>query len=71
VIKLVFSGDLGVKDKPILRDPETIDEADYLIMETTYGDRIHESSHASLDKFFDIILTTTRRGGSVIIRPLL
>ncbi len=67
VSKIVFSGDLGVKNKPILRDPETIDEADYLIMETTYGDRVHETSSDSLDKFFNIILKTTRRGGTVVI----
>ena len=65
--KVVFSGDLGVRNKPILRDPETVDEADYLIMETTYGDRVHESSHDSLNKFFDIILKTIRRGGTVVI----
>ena len=65
--KVVFSGDLGVKDKPILRDPVMIEEADYLIMESTYGDRVHESNVASLDKFFDIILKTTRRGGTVVI----
>ncbi|MEL7656388.1 MAG: MBL fold metallo-hydrolase [Bacillota bacterium] len=67
VTKLVFSGDLGVKDRPILRDPVTISEADYLIMEATYGDRVHESNYASLDKFFEIILKTIRRGGTVII----
>ena len=67
ISKLVFSGDLGVKNKPILRDPETIAEADYLIMEATYGDRVHETSCDSLDKFFDIILKTTRRGGTVVI----
>lgn len=67
VTKLVFSGDLGVKNRPILRDPETIEEADFLIMEATYGDRVHESSGESLEKFFKIILNTTRRGGSVII----
>jgi metallo-beta-lactamase family protein len=67
VSKIVFSGDLGVKNKPLLRDPSTIAEADYLIMETTYGDRIHESGYDSLNKFFDIILKTTRRGGTVVI----
>jgi Predicted metal-dependent RNase, consists of a metallo-beta-lactamase domain and an RNA-binding KH domain len=65
--KLVFSGDLGVKNKPILKDPQTIEETDYLIMETTYGGRVHESSSDSLDRFFDIILKTTRRGGTVVI----
>jgi len=65
--KLVFSGDIGVKDKPILRDPTTIETADYLIMETTYGDRVHETADMSLEKFFDIILKTIRRGGDVVI----
>ena len=67
VTKLVFSGDIGVKDRPILRDPVTIEETDYLIMETTYGDRVHEPNDSSLDRFFEIILNTTRRGGTVII----
>ncbi len=67
ITKIVFSGDLGVKNKPLLKDPTTIAEADFLIMETTYGDRVHETNRASLDKFIDIILQTTRRGGTVVI----
>lgn len=67
VTKVVFSGDIGVKNKPILRDPATIEEADYLIMETTYGDRVHETNSESLDKFLEIILKTVRRGGTVVI----
>lgn len=67
VTKVVFSGDIGVKNKPILRDPATIEEADYLIMETTYGDRVHETNNESLDKFLEIILKTVRRGGTVVI----
>jgi metallo-beta-lactamase family protein len=67
VTKIVFSGDLGVKNKPLLKDPTTIAEADFLIMETTYGDRVHETNRVSLDKFVDIILETTRRGGTVVI----
>ncbi len=65
--KVVFSGDIGVKDKPILRNPQLIEEADYLIMETTYGDRVHESNVDSLDKFFDIILKTAKRGGTIVV----
>jgi len=65
--KLVFSGDLGLKNKPILRDPETVDEADYLIMEATYGDRQHETLRESLDQFMQIILKTIRRGGTVVV----
>ncbi len=65
--KIVFSGDLGVKGRPILKDPKFVDEADYLIMETTYGNRVHEESKKSLKDLIDIILKTTKRGGSVII----
>ena len=67
ITKLVYSGDLGVKNKPLLRDPEMVSETDYLIMETTYGDRVHETNTDSLEKFLDIILKTTRRGGTVVI----
>ncbi len=65
--KLVFSGDLGMKDKPILNDPTIIEEADYLIMETTYGNRNHETIKESLKKFIDIIIKTVKRGGTVVI----
>ncbi len=65
--KVVFSGDIGMKDKPILRNPSIIKEADYLIMETTYGDRIHQETGSRIDILMDIILKTTQRGGSVVI----
>lgn len=65
--KIVFSGDLGVKNKPLLNDPATIEEADFLVMETTYGDRVHEPNEKSLNRLIDIILKTIKRGGNVII----
>lgn len=65
--KLVFSGDLGMKDKPLLRNPSYIEEADYLIMESTYGNRTHENVYSRADRLIDIILSTTRRGGTVVI----
>lgn len=65
--KLVFSGDLGMKDKPILRDPTIIKKADFVIMESTYGNRIHEAKTASIDTLIDIVLKTAKRGGNVII----
>ncbi|MDO4481476.1 MAG: MBL fold metallo-hydrolase [Bacillota bacterium] len=65
--KIVFSGDLGMKNRPILRDPETIETADVVIMETTYGNRVHPENVRSIEALVDIILTTTARGGNVVI----
>ena len=65
--RLVFTGDLGRKEIPILRDPEPVENADYLITESTYGSRVHdpfETSHAELR---DVIIDTYRRGGKVIV----
>lgn len=65
--KIVFSGDIGMTDRPILRDPVIIKKADYVIMETTYGNRLHEANYESLQKLIDIVLKTVRRGGNVVI----
>ncbi|NCB42957.1 MAG: MBL fold metallo-hydrolase [Clostridia bacterium] len=65
--KLVFSGDLGMQNRPILKDPVFIKKADYLIMETTYGNRIHEENSTSIKRLLDIIIETTQRGGNVVI----
>ncbi len=65
--KLVFSGDLGMSDKPILKDPALIESADYLIMESTYGGRLHEETDNRIDLLMDIILDTIDRNGTVII----
>lgn len=65
--KLVFSGDLGVENRPILRDPVKIKKADFLIMETTYGNRMHPENSTSIDELIHITLKTIKRGGSVII----
>jgi len=67
VSKLVYSGDLGSRNRPILRDPKIIKKADYVIMESTYGNRIHERNSDSIEKLVDIVLKTIRRGGNVII----
>lgn len=65
--KIVFSGDIGMKDRPILRDPVVIKKADYVIMESTYGNRLHEENQESIKKLADIVLKTTKRGGNVVI----
>ncbi|NLV75441.1 MAG: MBL fold metallo-hydrolase [Tissierellia bacterium] len=66
-IKLVFSGDLGMPNRPIINNPEYIDSADYLIIESTYGDTIHERFEQSAEKLVNIINNTVIRGGTVII----
>lgn len=65
--KIVFSGDLGMTDRPILRDPTVIKKADYVIMETTYGNRNHPANAVSIKPLLDIVLKTVRRGGTVVI----
>ena len=65
--KLVFTGDLGNTDLPIINDPVTINGADILVTESTYGDRLHSSIDDQSSKFIQIILDTIRRGGNVII----
>ncbi len=66
-IKLVFSGDLGNKNMPILRDPCIIESADYLFIESTYGNRNHMNVESKIDKFVEIITSTIEKGGNIII----
>ncbi len=65
--KLVYSGDIGAANQRMLNNPTLISEADYLIMEATYGDRNHETHEESRKRFIDIILKTIKRGGTVVI----
>ncbi len=68
--KIVFSGDIGNTDQPIIRDPTYITEADYVVMESTYGDRLHTELDNPLNPVTElatIIQRTLDRGGSVII----
>ena len=65
--KIVFSGDLGMMNRPILRDPTIIKKADAVIMETTYGNRLHPDNAMDVRKLIDIIVKTTDRGGCVVI----
>ena len=65
--RIVFTGDLGRKKMPILRDPEVIDGAHMLISESTYGDRLHKPIAAMEDELADVLERTYKRGGKVII----
>lgn len=64
--KVLFSGDLGRPDDPIMREPEPIAEADYLIVESTYGNRSHSTANAQ-DVLAEIITSTSKKGGSVVV----
>lgn len=65
--KIVFSGDLGNKGIPILRDPSIIESADYLVIESTYGNRLHKDNENKVERFVDIINETIEGGGNVVI----
>jgi metallo-beta-lactamase family protein len=64
---LAFSGDLGNGGRPLLRDPVVPSRCDALVMETTYGDRLHKPLQPSVEELFQAIDTTVQRGGNVII----
>ena len=65
--KLVFTGDLGNNDLPLLDSPTMISNADYLIMESTYGNRLHMKNDDKAKMFLDIVSETLDNGGRVII----
>lgn len=65
--KIVFSGDIGNIGQPIIRDPQYIDSADYVVMEGTYGDRDHEHTGDYVEDLAAIIDKTLGRGGNIII----
>ena len=68
--KIVFSGDVGNLNQPLIKDPQTLDETDYLVIESTYGDRLHDgvkNSDVVVRELANFISSTFDRGGSVII----
>lgn len=67
VSKIVFSGDLGVMERPILRNPTIIKKADCIIMETTYGNRLHPENSMDVKELMDIIRDTAAKGGTTVI----
>ncbi len=66
--KIVFSGDVGNKNQRIIRDPQQVEEADYLVIESTYGNRLHEPERGNVEaELAGIIQRALDRGGSVVI----
>jgi metallo-beta-lactamase family protein len=64
---IIFSGDIGQWDKPLLNNPSVFDKADYVVMESTYGDRDHDSPQNINDKLSTVINEAVQAGGNVII----
>ena len=64
---LLFSGDVGRWNKPILRDPTLFDQADYVLVESTYGDRLHESQETISDELARVISSTVEAAGNILI----
>ncbi len=66
--KIVFSGDIGNKNQPVIKDPQYTSEADYVVMESTYGDRLHEAAKTdSINDLAEVIQKTLDAGGNVVI----
>lgn len=65
--KIVFSGDIGKNGNPIIRDPQHVTEADYVVVESTYGNRFHKDLEASIDELARVVKETFKRGGNVLV----
>ncbi len=66
--KLVFSGDIGNKNQPLIKDPQKTTEADYVIMESTYGDRLHAEERPDyVRELAEVLERTLSRGGNIVI----
>ncbi len=66
-VSIAFTGDLGRKNKPIIRDPQVMPAADYVMLESTYGDRLHESADDATSRLAAIVKDAAARGGKIII----
>jgi metallo-beta-lactamase family protein len=66
-VRLAFSGDVGRPNLPIIRDPESMPPAEYLIMESTYGGRLHKSTSHVINKLREVVVRTAKRGGRIIV----
>ena len=65
--KIIFSGDIGKKGNPIINDPSLATESDYIVMESTYGNRLHKPMSETINELVEAIKVTFKRGGNVII----
>ncbi|UCG47863.1 MAG: MBL fold metallo-hydrolase, partial [Phycisphaerales bacterium] len=64
---VLFSGDLGRPDRPIVHDPTYVDQADYVLVESTYGDRVHKSRQDAEKMIAEVINSTKKAGGNIVV----
>lgn len=65
--KIIFSGDVGRWDRPILQDPSVFSEVDYILIESTYGDRIHQEPQNISESLAEIVNSTWKAGGNIVV----
>lgn len=65
--KLLFSGDLGRRNQPIVQDPQPVEDAQVLLLESTYGDRLHKSQEETLEELLSVIRDAVKEQGKVVI----
>ncbi len=66
-LRVAFTGDLGRKNKAIIRDPELVEDPDYLVLESTYGHRLHENTDDAMEELAEVVNSTAEKGGKVVI----
>jgi len=64
---VIFSGDIGRPDRPIVQDPSIVEQADYVLVESTYGDRVHEGHEDTKKLIAEVINSTKQAGGNIIV----
>jgi len=64
---VIFSGDIGRPDRPIVQDPSIVEQADYVLVESTYGDRVHEGPEDTKKLIAEVINSTKQAGGNIIV----
>ena len=65
--RIVFSGDLGTRNRPLMNDPDRVHQAEVLVLESTYGNRLHRSLQSTEDELVEIVSRTLKQGGNVIM----
>ncbi len=65
--KIVFSGDIGTRDQSIIKDPEELEDADIILIESTYGDRLHKNREDTYEEFKNILLQSINKKGNIVI----